>query len=107
MISNTILVAPDSKEKRGQYEDHLVRTFQLNSVRAKEMADILKALKINDLTCLIGTAGLQPVVYKSARNIRGVEIRPAAEFNAYCVLRPKRLLLTKAALQQLRDKGKA
>src|SRR6267143_1653059 len=41
---NTILVAPDSKEKRGQYEDHLVRTFQMNTVRAKEMADILKGI---------------------------------------------------------------
>jgi general secretion pathway protein D len=41
---NTIILAPDSKEKRGQYEDHLVRTFQLNTVRAKEMADILKGL---------------------------------------------------------------
>ena len=41
---NTILVAPDSKEKRGQYEDHLVRTFQLNTVRAKDMADIVKGV---------------------------------------------------------------
>jgi general secretion pathway protein D len=41
---NTILLAPDTKEKRGQYEDHLVRTFDLNVVRAKEMADILKGL---------------------------------------------------------------
>lgn len=41
---NTLLVASDTKDKRGQYEDHLVRTFQLNTVRAKEMADILKGL---------------------------------------------------------------
>lgn len=41
---NTILIAPDNKEKRGQYEDHVVRTFQLNSIKAKEMADILKGL---------------------------------------------------------------
>ena len=41
---NTILIAPDSKEKRGQYEDHVVRTFQLNTVTAKEMGDILKGL---------------------------------------------------------------
>lgn len=41
---NTILLAPDTKEKRGQYEDQLVQTFQLSSIRAKEMADILKGL---------------------------------------------------------------
>jgi general secretion pathway protein D len=41
---NTILIAPDTKAKRGQYEDHLVRTFQLNTIPAKEMAAILNAL---------------------------------------------------------------
>jgi general secretion pathway protein D len=41
---STILIAPDSKEKRGQYEDQLVRTFQLSSIRAKDMADVLKGL---------------------------------------------------------------
>ncbi len=41
---NTILIAPDSKEKRGQYEDHLVRNFQLNVIRAKDLAEILKGV---------------------------------------------------------------
>ena len=41
---NTVLIAPDSKDKRGQYEDHIVRTFHLNTVTAKEMNDILKGL---------------------------------------------------------------
>lgn len=41
---NTILIAPDSKEKRGQYEDQYVRTFHLSSIRAKEMADVLKGV---------------------------------------------------------------
>ena len=73
--------------------------------KAKEMAGILKALKLNETTCLIGTAGLQPTVYKSARNIRGVEIAPAAEFNVYTILKQKRLLLTRAALDELRQKA--
>lgn len=42
--ANTILVAQDTKEKRGQYEDNLMRTFYLNSIKAKEMADILKGV---------------------------------------------------------------
>lgn len=42
--SNTILIAPDSKEKRGQYEDQMVRVFQLTNVQAKEMVEILKGL---------------------------------------------------------------
>lgn len=41
---NSILVAPDTKDKRGQYEDHMVRTFQLNTAKAKDTADHLKSL---------------------------------------------------------------
>ena len=67
---------------------------------------VLKALQLGETSCLIGTAGIQPAVYKSGRNIRGVEVLPAAEFNAYAILRPKRVLLTKAALEDLR-KGAA
>lgn len=40
----TILIAPDTKEKRGQYEDHIMRTFYLNTVQAKNMGTILKGL---------------------------------------------------------------
>jgi large subunit ribosomal protein L4 len=45
-------------------------------------------------------------VYKSARNIRGVEVLPTSQLNAYRVLRQKRLLLTRAALEELRKAGK-
>jgi large subunit ribosomal protein L4 len=85
----------------------VIDDLQLAAPKTKEVAGVLKALKLNETTCLIGTAGLQPTVYRSARNIRGVEVLPAAEFNAYCVLRPKRLLLTRAALEELQAKGKA
>jgi large subunit ribosomal protein L4 len=42
------------------------------------------------------------VLYKSARNIRGVKVAPTSQFNAYTVLRQKRLVLTRAALEELR-----
>jgi large subunit ribosomal protein L4 len=81
-------------------------------------AGILKAIKIGtktkngkettlsllDTTVLIGTEKLDPNVYKSARNIEGVEVLPAAELNAYTVLKQKRLVLTKAALESLTKK---
>jgi general secretion pathway protein D len=41
---NTILVAMDSKDKRGQYEDLVVKNFVLNTIRAKEMADLIKGV---------------------------------------------------------------
>jgi large subunit ribosomal protein L4 len=73
-------------------------------IKTKQIAGLLKALKLDETTCLIGTAGYDPVVYKSARNIAGVQVLPAREFNAYTVLRQKRLVLTRAALDELRRK---
>lgn len=39
---NTILLSPDNKEKRGQYEDYIIRIFTLRSIKAKDMAAMLK-----------------------------------------------------------------
>ncbi len=53
-------------------------------------------------TWLIGTAGIDRNLYMSARNIPEVQVMPTAEFNAYTVLRQKRLILTRPALEALR-----
>src|SRR3984957_1200666 len=80
----------------------IVDDMPLTEIKTKNVAGILKALKLGTDTCLIGTAGLNQTIYKSARNIRGVQVMPTTELNAYTVLRQKRLLLTKAALEELR-----
>jgi large subunit ribosomal protein L4 len=79
----------------------------LPEAKTKQMAGVLKALKLHGITCLVGTAGPDATVYKAARNIPGVEVRPTTDFNAYTVLRQKRLVLTRAALDQLRQGAKA
>ncbi|HEV3446597.1 MAG TPA: 50S ribosomal protein L4 [Gemmataceae bacterium] len=85
----------------------IIDDLSLPEIRTRQVADILKALKLDGASCLIGTAGLDDKVYKSARNIRGVKILPASQLNAYAVLRQKRLLLTRAALDELRKGGQA
>jgi large subunit ribosomal protein L4 len=79
--------------------------LSLPEIKTKQMAGVLRALKLEGTTCLITTAGQDQNVYKSARNLDGVEVMPAAQLNAYAVLRPKRLLLTRAALDELRRKA--
>src|SRR5216684_7540980 len=54
----------------------IIDDLSLPEVRTRQVADILKALKLDGASCLIGTAGLDDKVYKSARNIRGVKILP-------------------------------
>ncbi len=55
-------------------------------------------------TILIGTPELDPVLYRSARNIEGVKVAPIAEFNALDVLKQRYLVLTPEALAALKEK---
>jgi large subunit ribosomal protein L4 len=83
-------------------ETVVIDDLTISEIKTKPIATMLKALKLDGKSCLIGTATHDPNLYRAARNIRGVEIMPAAQFNAYAVLKPKRLLLTRAALAELR-----
>lgn len=82
----------------------IIDDLNLAEPKTKQVAGILKALKLKGTTCLIGTDKADQTLYRSARNIRGVEVAPTSQFNAYMVLHQKRLLLTKAALEELRKK---
>ncbi len=84
----------------------IVEDLALAEAKTKQMAGVLKALKVQGISCLIGTAELDPEVYRCARNIEGVEVMPVSQFNAYAVLRQKRLVLTRPALEQLRKAGR-
>ncbi len=86
-------------------ETIIVDELKLPEIKTKQIAEVLEALNLGGISCLIGLGAAdideEKRVYKSARNIRGVAVAPAKDFNAYDVLRPKRLLLTRAALQEL------
>jgi len=47
------------------------------------------------------------IIYRAARNIARLEIAPVSDFNAYLVLKQKRLLLTREALESLRQRAAA
>ena len=69
--------------------------------KTKQMVGILKALKMDGSSCLIVVSKANEMVWKSARNIHSVKIMTSAELNAYEVLRPKKVLLTKEALSTI------
>ncbi len=83
----------------------VIDELKLTEIKTKVVAGILDALQLGETTCLIGIAATdvdaQKMIYKSARNIKGVAVAPTSQFNAYDVLRPKKLVLTRAALQEL------
>jgi large subunit ribosomal protein L4 len=85
----------------------VVEELTLPEIKTKQVATLLKALKLEGITCLLGTADYDENLYRSARNIPGVEVMPASQFNTYTVLKRKRLVLTRAALDQLRRRAGA
>jgi large subunit ribosomal protein L4 len=77
--------------------------FGLESIKTKVVASALKALGLDGMTTLIVLDGPDNVVYLSARNIHGVSISPVRDLNALSVLKPRRMLVTKAALDKIKD----
>src|SRR5262249_42076529 len=55
---------------------------------------------------LLGLPANDPVLYRSARNIEGVQVAPVAEFNTYDILKQRYLVLTREALAVLKERVK-
>ncbi len=75
--------------------------------KTKDMVSVIKHVGCDGGSLLVATAGYDSKVYRSARNLAGVAVAPAGEINAYSVLRSRRVLVTKAALDALVASAKA
>jgi large subunit ribosomal protein L4 len=80
----------------------LVNELSAPVPKTADMARLIKALKLDDKSLLVALAGQDVNVYKSFRNLARVSVMPVSELNALCVLTPKRLLMTPAALDAFR-----
>jgi len=88
-------------------DDELVVIDELSfeQPKTRDMAQILKNLECHNDSVLVATDGYEINVYKSGRNIDRVSVSPASELNALNVLSSRRLLVTKSALDALKDKA--
>ena len=75
--------------------------------KTKVVAQMLKAVGVDGQTCLLTIADHDTTVWKAARNIPTLSVSPCRELNAYDLLRQKRLVVTKDALDRLRSQGTA
>jgi large subunit ribosomal protein L4 len=102
IVDDLALAAPKTKEMAAVLKAIKVGTRVVKKVENGVEQNVEKDVTLLDTTVLIGTDKLDSTVYRSGRNIDGVKVLPAAEFNAYVVLKQKRLVLTKAAFEALR-----
>jgi large subunit ribosomal protein L4 len=85
----------------------LIDQLGFEQPKTKQMADILKALKLNDNSVLVAVEGYDANVYRSVRNMAEVSVLPVSDLNALHILKPRRVLMTKAALDAFRAKAAA
>ncbi len=83
----------------------VIDDLSFEAPKTQEMAAVIKALGLSGTTTLVATAEYDVNVYKSGRNIAGVTVSPCGELNALSVLTSRRLLVTKAALDLIKERA--
>ncbi len=76
--------------------------LSIDAPKTKVVAELLKALGLSRESCLLAIDRHDPNIWKSARNVADLRVSPAGDLNAYDLLHQRRLVVTKAALDQLR-----
>jgi large subunit ribosomal protein L4 len=77
----------------------LVESLQMDAPRTKQMVGMLRGAEIMG-NVLILTDGNRPEVWKSVRNLQGVQVMPFGEESAYDVLWSDAVLIESAALER-------
>jgi large subunit ribosomal protein L4 len=81
--------------------------LSMDAPKTSVVANMLKGMGLEGKSTLITTADHSPNVYKSARNVPRVEVLAASDLNALAILKPHRMIIEKAAIDQLKEKAKS
>jgi len=78
----------------------VVDDLKIAAPKTKDMNGLLKALELNGTTLLVAGEN-DRALYLAARNLQAVEVTTADLLNTYQVLRPDKLVLSRAALEKV------
>jgi len=81
----------------------VIDQLAFDTPKTRDMAAILRALNLIGTSTLVTIPSRDVNVYKSARNIDKVTVSTVADLNALSVLAPRRMLVTTAALDAIKD----
>ncbi len=87
-------------------EVKLVESITVESPKTAVVAGMLRALGVGEKTVLVTPEKHCPHFWKSARNIEGVSVSPVGDLNAWSILRPRSIVMTRAALDAFRAAAK-
>lgn len=83
----------------------VVDELTVSEPKTKPIAQMLAKCGYKGQSVLLVTGELDSGVYRSARNIAGVQVLPASDLNADSLLRQRNLVITKAAIDGIRGKA--
>ena len=83
----------------------VVDGLKLEQPKTRQVAKALKAIGI-ERSCLLALQKGDDVLYKSARNLARVRVRPVSDLNAYDVLWPNRVVFTRPAFEAMLESRK-
>jgi large subunit ribosomal protein L4 len=78
----------------------VIAGLDLAKGKTKEVAAALKKLGLGERRALLGVPAYDERLVRAARNIKGLQVLPVADFNAYDLLANKMLVLTRPALDR-------
>jgi large subunit ribosomal protein L4 len=79
----------------------------MDAPKTKVLAAAFKALGLEGVTKTLATASVDRNVYLSGRNIQGLTVSPVSDLNALSILRPRKLVVTKDALDWIKSRATA
>ncbi len=84
----------------------LVSELTCAAPKTKVIAEMLTKLSVNGSVLLV-SAGLDKVLYQSARNIPGVAVLPVSDLNAYDLLKHRNLVMASGAMDVVLGRGES
>ncbi len=88
-------------------EVKLIDSLTVAAPKTAVVAGMLKKLGLGEKTVLVAPEKHDAALWKSARNIDGVSVSPVSELNAWTILRPRSILMTRAAIEAFRASAAA
>jgi large subunit ribosomal protein L4 len=79
----------------------VLKGWDCSAPKTKIVAGFLKAVGLQGKSVLLATEGVNQNVWRSARNIEGVQVLPGSDLNAYSLLRQRHLVITVGEMNRI------
>lgn len=84
----------------------VIEDFSMEQIKTKEIATVLKNLKVYDDKTILALSDLDRNIYMSGRNIPNLKVQAAINLSTYDILSHKKLVLFKGAIENLTNNHK-